>query len=161
MREPSPPSVSNDRVDAVGEALERNAGALGEEPALVVVDGEKGRGVDHLEELGPREQRQALAGIEHEGHLRVGELLDVRAHAVAAVRRDDAEPDVVDIADAILVRRVHRPGMERGDLVVVEVGDDERLRGVRPGYRAHAVERDAQRRRFARDTARRRRRASP
>ena len=37
-----------------------------------------------------------------------GELLDVRAHAVAAVGRDDAERDVLDVADAVLVRRVHR-----------------------------------------------------
>ena len=65
--------------------------------------------------------------------------VDVPLHAVAAVRRDDAERDVLDVVDAILVRAVHRARVERGDLVVVEVGDDERLRGVGAGDRAHAV----------------------
>jgi hypothetical protein len=37
------------------------------------------------------EHRQPLAGVEDEGHAGVGELLRVLQHAVAAVRRDDAE----------------------------------------------------------------------
>ncbi len=40
---------------------------------------------------------------------------------------------------------IHRAGMERRDLVVVEVGDDERLRGVRSRDRAHAVDADTER----------------
>ena len=35
--------------------------------------------------------------------------------------------------------------MERGDLVVVEVGGDERLRGQRPGHDAHVVAREPER----------------
>ena len=34
----------------------------------------------------------------------------------------------------VLVRMVHRTGVESGDLVVVQVGSDERLRGELPRY---------------------------
>ena len=37
---------------------------------------------------------------------------------------------------------VHRAGMKRRDLIVVEIGDDERLRGERSVDRAHAVDRN-------------------
>ena len=93
------------------------------------------------------------------GIVRGGELRDVRAHAVAAVRRDDAERDCRDVADAIVVRAVHRAGMKGGDLIVVEIGDDERLRGVRAGHGAHAVGGDAEAPETLAGTARRRRRA--
>ena len=65
--------------------------------------------------------------------------MHVRAHAFPAVGRDDAERDVGDVADAIAMRFVHGAGMKRGDLIVVEVGDDERLRGVGPGNHADAI----------------------
>ena len=84
-------------------------------------------------------QRQSLPGIEDEGNLRGGEFAHVRAHAFPAVGCDDAERDVGDIADAVAVRFVHRAGMKRSDLVVVEIGDDESLRRVRAGNDAHAV----------------------
>ena len=92
----------------------------------------------------PREQRQALAGVEHERDPRRGELLDVRAHPVATVRGDDAKRDAFDVADAVLVREVHRARVERSDLVVVEVRDDVGLRRVAAGHGAHAVGGDAE-----------------
>ena len=66
-----------------------------------------------------------------------------------------------DVADAVLVRVVHRARMERGDLVVVEVGDDERLRRVRARHVAHAVDGDAERVEALAVVDRRRRRSSP
>ena len=58
------------------------------------------------------------------------------------------------------VRLLHRAGVERGDLVVVEVGDDDRLRGVGVGDARTALV-DAPGRAAARDTRRRRCRARP
>ena len=51
-----------------------------------------------------------------------------------------------DVADAVLVGVVHRARMERGDLVVVEIGDDEGLRREGAGDRAQPSLRDAERR---------------
>jgi len=58
-------------------------------------------------------------------------------HAVAAVGCHDAERHVARVADLVVVREVHRPRMEGSDLVVVEVGGDEGLRGVGVGHAAH------------------------
>ena len=58
-----------------------------------------------------------------------GELLGVLDHAVAPVGRDDAEADIARVRHVVDVRVLHRAGMEGGDLVVVEVGGDEGLRG--------------------------------
>jgi len=63
----------------------------------------------------------------------------VAQHAVAAVRRDDAEFDVGYLAHVVLVRVVHRAGVEGGNLVVGEVGGDEGLRGVGAGNVADVV----------------------
>ena len=72
-----------------------------------------------------------------------GEFLDVLQHRLAAVRRDDAECRFGDVAHVVLERAHHRARMERGDLVVVEIGRDERLRGVEIGELLDAVEADA------------------
>src|SRR6185295_5844166 len=50
-------------------------------------------------------------------------------HAELAVGPDDGESGAEVARDAVLVRKVHRPRMEVRDLVVVEVGGDEPLRG--------------------------------
>ena len=94
----------DDCIDTAGEPIERLTRALRKQPALVIVDGDKRRRVDHFEEFGPGEERKALSGIEDEGNVGISELLDMRAHTFAAVRRDDAKLDAGDIADAILMR---------------------------------------------------------
>ena len=48
------------------------------------------------------EHRQALAGIEDEGNAGGRELLGVADHAVATVRRDDADLDVPQLCDTSL-----------------------------------------------------------
>ena len=80
------------------------------------------------EQLVAVEHRQALAGVEDERDARFVEFARVLQHAVAAVRRDDAELHVLRIGDVVQVRMHHRARMERRDLVVVEVGGDEGLR---------------------------------
>ena len=108
--------------------LDRAAGALGEHLRLVVVDGDPGRAVDEGAQLLAVEHRQALAGIEDERHAGVGELARMVEHGAASVGRDDRDADVGARRHGGLVRPLHRAGMERRDLVVVEVGDDEGLR---------------------------------
>ena len=57
-----------------------------------------------------------------------GALARVLQHALLAVRPDDRQRRAQFRADAVLVRVVHRAGMKGDDLVVVQVGGDERLR---------------------------------
>ena len=64
------------------------------------------------------------------GNFLFGEFRRVLQHRFAAVGADDAEFHVRHVAHVVLIRAHHRAGMERGDLVVVEIGGDERLRGV-------------------------------
>ena len=66
----------------------------------------------------------------------------MRAHSLATVGCDDTERNVGDIADAIAMRLVHRSRMEGGDLIVVHIGDDVRLRRVTARDHAHAFGRD-------------------
>ncbi len=54
--------------------------------------------------------------------------------------------DVADVLDAILVRVIHRAWMERRDLVVVQVGDDECLRRIGAGNLADRGAAEAERR---------------
>jgi hypothetical protein len=72
------------------------------------------------------------------------ELARMLQHAFPPVRRDDAELDALRLVHVVRVRVVHRPGMERGDLVVVEIGRDERLRGEGVGDPADVALRQAQ-----------------
>jgi hypothetical protein len=88
---------------------------------FVVVHRDIPRHADQRHELGPVEERHSLAGVEDERNAGLRELRRVRAHAFLAVRRNDAEADVRDVRDAALMRVIHRAGMKRGDLVVVEV----------------------------------------
>ena len=46
-------------------------------------------------------------------------------HALAPRGRHDANGDITRVADAILLRALHRPRMKRRDLVVIQVGGDE------------------------------------
>ncbi len=64
-------------------------------------------------------------------------------HALAPVGRHDADGDVVRLAHLVQVRVLHRAGMKGGDLVVVQVGGDEGLRGVLAVDDPHVVVRHA------------------
>ncbi len=66
-------------------------------------------------------------------------------HAVAAVGRNDAEPDRAVSRHRVQVRMRHCARVEGGDLVVVEVGGDERLRGVAAADMPHVAAVDAER----------------
>ena len=112
------------------ERLERLAGALAEHLGFVVVQRHPARLIDEAAQLGAVEHRQALARIEDEAGAGVCQLLGVLEHGIAAVGRNDRDLHVVPRRHRSLVRRLHRPGMEGGDLVVVGVGDDDRLRRI-------------------------------
>ena len=58
-------------------------------------------------------------------------------HALAPVGRDDGELHAVGIADAVHLGVGHRARVECRDLVVVDVGGDEGLRGELPVEDAH------------------------
>ena len=68
----------------------------------------------------------------------------MRAHALASIRSHDAQRDIRDIAHAVDVGMIHRAGVEGGDLVVIEIGDDEGLRGVGAVHGAHPLAPDTQ-----------------
>ena len=57
-------------------------------------------------------------------------LRGVFHHAVAPVGGDDADAHALGVAHMVGVGEVHRARMKRGDLIVVEIGGDERLRGI-------------------------------
>ncbi len=54
-------------------------------------------------------------------------------HAFTAIRRHDAQTDVVCVTNAILLGGTHGAGMEGGDLVVIQIGGDKGLPGVAVG----------------------------
>ena len=82
-----------------------------------------------FEQLLAVEHRQPLARVENERDAGRVELARVLQHAVAPVGRDDAERDAAASPTWFSMRMIHRARMESGDLVVVEIGRDERLRG--------------------------------
>src|ERR671936_1891453 len=53
-------------------------------------------------------------------------------HAFLSVGRDDGKARTKLARDVIFVSEIHRSWVERGDLVVVEIGGDESLRGELP-----------------------------
>ena len=65
-------------------------------------------------------------------------------HALLAVRADDRQRGAERARNVVFVRVIHRAGMKRGDLIVVEVGGDERLRGELSGYALQMLGADAQ-----------------
>ena len=131
------------RLHVSRHGLEAHAGFLFEQLALVVVDRDVVGQPDELGKFAGREHRQPLAGIEHERDACLGALARVLQHAVLAIGRDDRELRAERRVDAVLVREVHRAGVERDDLVVVEVGGDERLRSELPGDLAQMLRRQA------------------
>ena len=121
------------RFHFAGQRFDRTPGAFAEQPRLVVVDRAVGGQFQAGEKFVAVEHRQTLAGIEDEGNFCVGELAAVFEHAVASVRRDDAEAHVSGLAHGVEVGMHHRAGVESGDLVVVEIGGDEGLGGEGAG----------------------------
>ena len=81
-------------------------------------------------ELLATEQRHRLTRVEDERDVRVRELPGVRDHAVAPVRRADADRDAAVRRNPLLRGVRHRAGMEGGELVRVEVRRDVGLGGV-------------------------------
>ena len=105
------------------------AGLLLQQLPLVVIDGHPARLRHEALQLIAAEHRQPLARVEDEGDARLRKLRRMLDHALAAVGGDDAERDVARFVDPVQVRVLHGPGMKGRDLVVVEIGGDEGLRG--------------------------------
>ena len=83
-------------------------------------------------ELGAREHGQPLPRVENEWDPRRRELLGMIDHRLAAVRGHDTEADLrPHVRDLVEMGVLHCARMKGGDLVVVEIGGDERLRGER------------------------------
>src|SRR5713101_7474191 len=134
----------NERFETVRKLLERASGPLLEKPAFVVVDREVGRLFDESEQLFTRKHRKSLARVEHERNAQLCELARVLQHALAPVGRNDREVRVELRRYFVQMRIIHRSGMEGRDLVVVQVGGDERLGGERIGHLSHAILLDAE-----------------
>ena len=65
-------------------------------------------------------------------------------HGVAPIGGDDAQAHTFDRTDLDLVGQAHRTRVKGGDLVVVAVGHDHRLRGIGVGHGAHPTGVNAQ-----------------
>ena len=124
--------------------LDRAAGALGEHLRLVVVDRDPGGAARRMRAArAPSNIGRPWPGSKMNGMPAAANCARVLEHRVAAVGRDDRRADVGARRHRRLVRPLHRAGMERGDLVVVAVGDDDGLRRVgcrRPRGRARCVD---------------------
>ncbi len=118
------------RPHAIGDLGQGLAGFVLQQLGLVIVHGDIARLFDEAQQLGAREHRHALAGVKHERDVLCHELQRVLEHALAPVRRDDTERDFMCHGHAVQMRMPHGAGVESGDLVVVEIGGDERLPGI-------------------------------
>lgn len=132
------------RLDASSEFFERFPGAIAEQLGFVVVQAGVVGQLQEFQQLVAREHRQLLARIENEGHAVGGEVARMFQHAVAAVRRDDRQRGAHGVGHRVVVREIHCARVEGSDLVVVEVGRDEGLRGEIAGNDAHVLARKSQ-----------------
>jgi hypothetical protein len=90
------------------------------------------------------EHGQALPGVEYERNTRFMKLTGMIEHALAAIRSDNAKADTDGVADPVFMRVVHGARMERGDLVIGQIGRDERLGRVGASNLADMAAIDAQ-----------------
>src|SRR6267143_2994417 len=123
---------NNHRFHPPGDVLQAAAGFLLEQLSLVVVDRNVVSKAQELCQRLGREHRQALPRGEQERNAELLALARVLQHAQLAVWSDDSQARLQLLPDMVFVRIAHRPGMEGGDLVVVEIGGDESLRGELP-----------------------------
>ncbi len=125
------------------------AGAREQHLSFVIVDGHVAGQLDELAQVLAAEQRHRLAEVEDERNAGLGELPGVVQHPFAAVRRDDAQPRRALALQGVLhvrqLRLVHRARVEGGDLVVLQIGGDHRLRGEGIGQHADMLRADAER----------------
>ena len=121
------------------QRLQRLACALAQHAPFVVVDGDPGGQPDEFLELGPVELRQLLARVEDEGDAGLVHLARAVLHRFAAVGRNDPDGQVLTRGRCDQVRVAHGAGVEGRDLVVVAVGDDDRLCGVQVLVKAHVL----------------------
>ncbi len=131
-------------IDAVRDFFDRPACLVADKRGFVIIDCHVSGKFNHAAQRGAVEERQTLARIENKRHAGGRELLGVLNHAVVAVRRDDAERDALRLVCAVQMRLHHRARVECGDLVVLEIGGDHRLRGIRVRQHAHVFLRQAE-----------------
>ena len=131
-------------LDLAGDGLLVPAGALLQQVGLVVVDGDVVGLFDEVAQLLAVEQRHRLAGIEDEGDA-APRRIPARSAACPRGRPGLTMPKVTPGTSlhVVLVAAHHRARVEGGDLVVVEVGGDERLRGEQLVDHLDVVEGDA------------------
>src|SRR6516162_11390650 len=123
------PARYDERLDVLHDLAYAPAALLLQQLPLVVVHRHPARLPEEtLQLLGP-EHGQPLSRIEDEGNAGGGELRRVLEHALASIGGHDSEGDAVRLAHAIRVAVLHGAGVERRDLVVIEIGGDEGLRG--------------------------------
>ena len=139
-----PTSCDNQRLDKFCQLLDFLPGALLQQLRLVVVEGDVIRQLDEVQQFLAVEHRQALAGIEHEWNPCFAELAGVLQHPFPAIRRNDAQADVLHIADMVVMRKIHGAGVKSGDLIVGQIGGDECLRREGFWHAAHMLLRQAE-----------------
>ena len=105
------------------------AGLLPQQLELVVVADDDGGADDAVAQLVARHARALLARVEDERDAERAALLGVLHHRARIVRRDDRQPAVADRPERQLPGVGHRAGVERRDLIVVDVGAAEERRG--------------------------------
>src|SRR5574343_1237891 len=120
-------TTGNDqRLHLAGQLLQAVPGAVAEQFGLVVVEAGIVGQAHEIHQLVTAEHRHALTRIEDERHAGFGEVAGVLHHPLATVRCDNAQLGT-GTGHLVQMREPHRPGVEGGDLVIVEVGRNEGL----------------------------------
>ena len=142
--EPSAPRVTMTAFARFDEFVLGDAGAVERHGPLVVVHDVDVRALEEREQARTVEVDQLLAGVDHGGNAALLQRGRVLAHRGVVVGADDRERDrFLHVLDAQRAGALHRARVERDDLVVVEIGGDEALGGVRVVEDADRVAADA------------------
>src|SRR5574343_2085303 len=137
-------TTGNDqRLHFAGQLLQAAPGAVAEQFGLVVVEAGVVGQAHEIHQFVAAEHRHALTRIECEGHAGFGEVAGMLQHSLATVRCNDAQPGT-GAGYLVQMRGAPRPRVESGDLVVVEIGRDESLRGKAAGNLADVAARQAE-----------------